>query len=71
MSPDFDTVFIRGNNPDKPQQIIGRKKVPKRKIDDDQEMPPTVIINGVEETLTDKKPLSKPADDGTYWWQQD
>ena len=52
----------------KRNQVTGHLTVA---VDDGQEMPPTVVINGVEETLTKEKPLPKPKDNGTYWWQQD
>lgn len=71
MSPDFDTVLIRGKNPDKPQQIVGKKKVPKKKMDDGQEMPPTVLENGQEVPLSRTRPLHKPADVGIPKWLEE
>ena len=53
----------------KPQQVIGHINVA---VNDGQEdMPDTIIINGTEVKLTKEKPLPKPTEDGTYWWQQD
>lgn len=55
-------------NPLKPQQVTGYVKVA---VDDGQEMPSTVVENGVEVPLSEYRPLHKPKDIGYQHWQDE